>query len=738
MFLPMVVTPESLSPASDDSAKKQEARLRKQKYNRDRLRQKRTEYQAEFAALEASVRSLAAQKEDLEAQLKIGILPWADVAAVFKDAHTLSKRQNTALRQQVMAHHALCVAMHQWVSSRVVPVSLNPHHSSWRDCMVPADGEARKLGLDWISKRLYHNLQGQIEASGLPGPAHARPYYRIDVEHLEATYRLTEFKQRIERVPFAVATRTLQDQYFEIFDGDEEERQDADMTYIRYQSYYGRTHNVAYTEKMLVRQFKEENRYIIFTHGVPDDEKYKDPIRCDWSAWVVVLRLSPAHCLLQFGYTAYGLRQDAGYLPLEKEMPALTAFTTDDDEARFERFRRTQRDDRLRRQMEDVAAFQQRCAVTEAAMATEGLAVAHELGWESPDARKERARIKKQDYNRERLRQKRCQHLQERAALTKQLEELTATLQRAHLSHSRLLLPWHDVASALLDERSSSEATNRALKDQVRAHKHLCRAMLTWLSSTETLHAYPESAKRHWTYAALPKDQSARLLGLDWISRRLYHNVEGCLERSQLPPPAIGARPYYQLDVRAQDNSYFMAEYKQFVESAPLEVVAKCLEDHYFETAEGDLVDVQVPNLSYVRYTCLYGLELQRSFPERMLVRQYKEANRYIVFTHGVPDDCKFADDPIKSEWTAWVVAERIDAHTTVIKHGFETYGLQTPQGYLDLDEEVPHLRVLTDEDDKFAQFRQYQRDYRARRSLDEHSRFSQRIAAYSPPQQDS
>lgn len=60
------------------------------------------------------------------------------------------------------------------------------------------------------------------------------------------------------------------------------------------------------------------------------------------------------------------------------------------------------------------------------------------------------------------------------------------------------------------------------------------------------------------------------------------------------------------------------------------------------------------PDVSYVRYVCLYGLELQRSFPERMLTRVFREDNRCVVFTHGVSEDAKYSDDPIKSQWTAW------------------------------------------------------------------------------------
>ncbi|EQC40624.1 hypothetical protein, variant [Saprolegnia diclina VS20] len=353
------------------------------------------------------------------------------------------------------------------------------------------------------------------------------------------------------------------------------------------------------------------------------------------------------------------------------------------------------------------------------------------IAWTStPEERKERARIKKQDYNRERLRQKRCEHLTALTALTTEFKTLSATLARARATTSTSLLPWTAVAEALREERDLKEATNAALKQGVRRYRHLCRTMLHWLTSTESIRAYPTSERRAWSYSTLPLDSDARAIGLGWIAHRLYHNLDGYLERSELPTPTNGDRPYYRLDVRAHENSYFLTEFKQFVETTPLHVVAQCLYDHYFETYDGDYVDMRGSDFSYVRYACLYGLELQRSFPERMLTRVFREENRCIVFTHGVSEDAKYSDDPIKSQWTAWVVAERMDTNTTVIKHGFESFGLQTKAGFIDVADEAPFLRdVASDDAARFAQFQRYQRDYRGRRFVDEHDRFAKRLA---------
>ncbi|OQS05214.1 hypothetical protein THRCLA_02610 [Thraustotheca clavata] len=344
------------------------ARIRKQKYNRDRLRQKRSEYQLELQELQSELVKLSSFLADTRKQQKIGILQWEEVALALKEETTLSLHQNRALKKQVETYTNLCRTMKTWVSHRIIHASINPNLTTWRHTTIASEETSRKLGLDWISKRMYHILPSAIQASGLPSDL--TDYYRIDVEMLDDSYRLSEYKQRLEPVSFAVAQRTLSNQYFEIFDGDEEERQDEDFTYIRYPSVYGQTHNVPYTEKMLVRQFKEQDKYVVLTHGVPDDEKYKDPIRCDWSAWVVATRVSSTHTLLQFGYISFGLRNDAGYLPLSKEVLELASYTTDED-LQFKKFCQIQRDDRARRYAEDVIAFRKKCSQTQAAMLEE-------------------------------------------------------------------------------------------------------------------------------------------------------------------------------------------------------------------------------------------------------------------------------------------------------------------------------------------------------------------------------
>lgn len=71
-----------------------------------------------------------------------------------------------------------------------------------------------------------------------------------------------------------------------------------------------------------------------------------------------------------------------------------------------------------------------------------------------------------------------------------------------------------------------------------------------------------------------------------------------------------------------------------------------------------------------------------------------------------------------------------MDATTTVIKHGFESFGLQTKDGFVDIADEAPFLRdVASDDAALFAHFQRYQRDYRGRRFVDEYTRFTKRLA---------
>ncbi|EQC40617.1 hypothetical protein, variant [Saprolegnia diclina VS20] len=93
------------------------------------------------------------------------------------------------------------------------------------------------------------------------------------------------------------------------------------------------------------------------------------------------------------------------------------------------------------------------------------------------DVKKARARLKKQVYNRERFRLKRCHHQAELQMLSSEIQSLERHA-RELAYFKRSSLSWMDIAAVFKTERQLSEHQNRDLKAQIEEHKEKCRVLL--------------------------------------------------------------------------------------------------------------------------------------------------------------------------------------------------------------------------------------------------------------------
>ncbi|KAH9117692.1 hypothetical protein LEN26_012515 [Aphanomyces euteiches] len=332
-------------------------------------------------------------------------------------------------------------------------------------------------------------------------------------------------------------------------------------------------------------------------------------------------------------------------------------------------------------------------------------------------------RLHKQIYNRERLRQKSLVYKNEVQALNEEIAHLERCVETVKFDKTITLLSWKDVANVFKEQRGMSEEQLKSLKKQVSAMSRL-RYVRTRCSNLMSVipQRFPNPSTLTYKATSLMEDESLRLTGLEWISKRLYYNLDPWIERSRLP---ASNESYFRVDVRQTDESFVLEEYKQRVEQMSLAHAAACLETIYFESTEDDEIEVDDSRvMRYLRYPSWYGKAQNHSFHEKMLIRVFKEKSRYIIFTHSISDDAKYPDK-IYGDWTAWVVAEELSPTHTVIRNGFVMHGARTSDGYLKLEEECPFLEQYTDEDVKFTKFEQYQKNYRARRQAGDLEHFA-------------
>ncbi|KDO19631.1 hypothetical protein SPRG_14307 [Saprolegnia parasitica CBS 223.65] len=135
-----------------------------------------------------------------------------------------------------------------------VPTFSDPFKQSWRNSSLMAHESSRRLGFDWITKQLYHNIDAMIQHCGLP--ASMAPVSEVHVFPLEndPSYHLIKARQRIEYATLDEVTQTLQRLYFQTPDG-LLDMPDPNIMYFRMKSPYGATQQNAYFQNILARQF---------------------------------------------------------------------------------------------------------------------------------------------------------------------------------------------------------------------------------------------------------------------------------------------------------------------------------------------------------------------------------------------------------------------------------------------------------------------------------------------------
>ncbi|OQS06884.1 hypothetical protein THRCLA_01089 [Thraustotheca clavata] len=347
-----------------------EAYDKKKQYNRDRNRRFRQMEKQEAA-------QLAQQIQDLQSQLKVitttkkrsqsededmsnELLPWKEVATVFKTMKLESQEKKSTLESKVRKYKEIACIMNSWVSkSMSIPNFTDPFKQSWRNSSLMAHESSRRLGFDWITKQLYYNIDAVIQHCGLP--SNMKPCSEVHVFPLEddPSYHLVKARQRIEHGTLEEVTQTLQRLYFEKRDGILDSP-DPNILYFRMKSPYGATQQYSYFQNILARQFFDEDRYVIFTHSITDDEKYPlDRIQRNWTNWTIAERLGPDQVIIKQVSIANGLRMHDKYLPFDQDPSAVLS---SDPVVQFRQFEHKTHLYHQRIFAQDVLKFQQTLA----------------------------------------------------------------------------------------------------------------------------------------------------------------------------------------------------------------------------------------------------------------------------------------------------------------------------------------------------------------------------------------
>ncbi|KAF0719755.1 Aste57867_827 [Aphanomyces stellatus] len=158
-------------------------------------------------------------------------------------------------------------------------------------------------------------------------------------------------------------------------------------------------------------------------------------------------------------------------------------------------------------------------------------------------------KLQQREYDRNMKRFYRRRTKKEHADLVQKVHELERMLkpllersriQKAAYRASRLgVLPWTDIAAGLREDQLLTTAQHKALKAQVQSYKATVHAMKAWVLANAVI---PRGAVRleattpSWRSVSLLACPRTRLLGKDWITKRMLHNTDRMFRDQGFPP----------------------------------------------------------------------------------------------------------------------------------------------------------------------------------------------------------
>ncbi|KDO19624.1 hypothetical protein SPRG_14301 [Saprolegnia parasitica CBS 223.65] len=274
---------------------------------------------------------------------------------------------------------------------------------------------------------------------------------------------------------------------------------------------------------------------------------------------------------------------------------------------------------------------------------------------------------KKRLYNKHRNRALRRLEAEEKTHLTRQIEQLEATMAHLHDKQPASALTWREIAAVFVAELRESQAQASSLRVRVQRYVATREALEAWCQHM------PTGATN------LLAHDEARQIAFDWIGQRLLHNVPAVLLSVDARPLRSDGR---RTVVEPSGNSYQMTTWSDRVERTALHAVAKGLYAVHFQADGAAILDTPGTNMVYLQSPSTFGALRSQPFEENVLVCQWAiDDARYVVCAQSILSDALHRPRPLAQNWTSWTIADRVDAQVTRVVRCLTMGGLRTGDG---------------------------------------------------------
>ncbi|KAF0689678.1 Aste57867_18915 [Aphanomyces stellatus] len=194
---------ESGTNVSRKASKKSRDRAKMQRY-RKRVADKYTALRLQAYHLETDLWHLHAFRV-----CSSTVLPWEDVYHAMREDIERITHSNESIKIKCQAYDRLIASMETWTRTCLVPRS--PSSSSktlWHRATLDANPATRKLGFDWITKRLFHHHERVFEQCHFPGGTRLLDFVVDTTDGRDAM----QFMWRIQ-VDVAASLETVRDEF---------------------------------------------------------------------------------------------------------------------------------------------------------------------------------------------------------------------------------------------------------------------------------------------------------------------------------------------------------------------------------------------------------------------------------------------------------------------------------------------------------------------------------------------
>ncbi|ETV99579.1 hypothetical protein H310_08235 [Aphanomyces invadans] len=276
--------------------------------------------------------------------------------------------------------------------------------------------------------------------------------------------------------------------------------------------------------------------------------------------------------------------------------------------------------------------------------------------------------------------------------LERELHRLKAETKQSDLVPH--VLPWQQVAKALMEERDSSLETNAFLKAKCRNYRDVIAKLGEWAQTVFGLPTQPRTDINTWRTVRLGTDPMLRGNGIDWITRHLYHNTDAMLERYRFS--AIPSRGVYsEDDIDVTDSDGFRCIHRFHGDVAQsVEGIASALRSNIWKFLLVGMLSTMEPETiggggggpaDIYRHTLLSTVE-----SVNLVSREFKDAHRTTFVGEQVEDDEALPTDGKRQRRRLlWIVLDELAPMLTKVRVLFMLSHSFTKQGYLPLEDEA-------------------------------------------------